>query len=144
MKSYLLIIYISMFLMHSCTDDNTNQNQVNDVINAVQSGTWKITYFNDSGNNETSHFAGYNFTFQANGVVNAVSTSNTVTGTWSVTSSGSSNSSGNKFNLNFGEIAPFDDLNDDWDIQESSSTVIKLMDVSGGSGEIDYLTFEKN
>ncbi len=28
----------------------------------VESGTWRITNFNDSGQDETSDFTGYNFT----------------------------------------------------------------------------------
>jgi len=38
---------------------------------------------------------------------------------------------------------PFDELNDDWHILNETSTKIQLEDVSGGSGEIDLLTFEK-
>ena len=38
----------------------------------------------------------------------------------------------------------FEDLNDDWDIVSSSSTRIDLIDISGGNGETDMLTFEKN
>jgi hypothetical protein len=38
----------------------------------------------------------------------------------------------------------FEDLNDDWDFISQSANKIELLDVSGGSGETDYLTFEKN
>jgi hypothetical protein len=38
----------------------------------------------------------------------------------------------------------FEDLNDDWDIISRSSTKIELIDISGGNGGTDYLTFEKN
>jgi len=138
------IFAIASFLLISCSDDDSNTNQVNDVTNSVQTGSWKITYFNDSGDDETYHFTAYSFTFQSGGTVTAVSSSNTVNGTWSITSSSSSSSSGNKFNLNMGSNDPFEELNDDWDIQENSNTKIKLMDVSGGNGGIDYLTFEKN
>jgi hypothetical protein len=36
-----------------------------------------------------------------------------------------------------------DDLSDDWDILSYSATKIELIDVSGGNGGTDYLTFEK-
>jgi hypothetical protein len=34
-------------------------------------------------------------------------------------------------------------LNDDWDILELNNSVIKLIDISGGNGGTDYLTFER-
>lgn len=144
MKSIFLYGAILIFGMTlSSCDDNSDNNQVSNVNDDVQSGTWKITSFIDSGKDETYHFTNYGFEFQGGGVVTAVSSSNTISGTWSITT-GSSSSSSNKFNLNFGPDDPFEDLNDDWDIQENSSKKIILMDVSGGNGGTDYLTFEKN
>lgn len=35
-------------------------------------------------------------------------------------------------------------LSDDWDVLERTDTKIRLIDVSGGNGGTDYLTFEKN
>lgn len=138
---YGVVLFFGITL--SSCDDKSDKNQVKNVTDDVQTGTWKITSFIDSGKDETYHFTSYSFDFQGGGVVTAVSSSNTVTGTWSVTS-GSSSSSNNKFNLNFGPDDPFEDLNDDWDIQENSSNKIKLIDVSGGNGGTDYLTFERN
>jgi hypothetical protein len=72
--------------------------------------------------------------------VQAVSPANTVEGTWSTRRSSNGSS---KLVLNFAAGEPFEELNDDWDITETSNTLIKLRDVSGGNGEIDYLTLEK-
>ncbi|MCB0382605.1 MAG: hypothetical protein KDD05_04705, partial [Psychroserpens sp.] len=38
----------------------------------------------------------------------------------------------------------FEDLNDDWDIVSTSSNTIELIDISGGNGGTDFLTFERN
>jgi putative transposase len=38
----------------------------------------------------------------------------------------------------------FDDLSDDWDIVSIDATTINLIDVSGGNGGTDRLTFKKN
>jgi hypothetical protein len=143
----ITIIFIagSLFMTSCSKDDNSidTSDKVNEISSFAQSGTWKVTYFNDSGTDETYHFTGYNFTFGSGGTVTAVNGSATQTGTWSVTS-GSSSSSSNKFNLNFSDVEPFDELNDDWDILEYTSAIIKLKDISGGNGGIDYLTYEKN
>ena len=37
----------------------------------------------------------------------------------------------------------FEELNDDWDVVSQSATKIELIDVSGGNGGTDYLTFER-
>jgi hypothetical protein len=47
-------------------------------------------------------------------------------------------------NIGFASPAEFADLTDDWDVAERTGTRIKLVDVSGGNGGTDYLTFEKN
>ena len=75
-------------------------------------------------------------------------------GIWSVVD-GSGNSSsdddGNStddddFNILFSVPATsdFDDLNDDWDIISVTANKIELIDISGGNGGTDFLTFEKN
>ncbi len=126
--------------MFSCDDDNSSSGNTAAVENTLLSDTWRITYFFDDGD-ETNHFTGYTFTFQEGGEVSATKTGSTVDGTWSVTSS---SSGGLKLNLDFGTTTPFDELNDDWKIVERTDTRIRLEDVSGGSGETDYLTFERN
>lgn len=46
--------------------------------------------------------------------------------------------------FNFNLSNEFEDLSDDWDIISQSSTKIELIDVSGGNGGTDYLSFQKN
>lgn len=148
----LLICFVST----SCsTDDNNNAEQIAQIKTFAQSGTWKITRFIDSGVNETSDFTGYNFTFEDNGTLTATNGTNTLSGSWSVTNDSSSSSDDDNsddssndidFNIFFAVLASnnFEDLNDDWDIVSTSATTIQLIDVSGGNGGTDFLTFEKN
>jgi hypothetical protein len=100
----------------------------------------------DSGVNETSNFTGYNFTFASNNVLTAAGNGMTTSGTWSVTDSNSNDDTLNDldFNIAFTTPANFVDLTDDWDIVSRTDTKIQLIDVSGGNGGTDYLTFEKN
>ena len=39
--------------------------------------------------------------------------------------------------------AEFMDLSDDWDVINITDSKIELIDVSGGNGGTDYLTFER-
>jgi len=148
-KISILAILLCAFIFVSCSsdDDNTTSNNSQATLqNIVQSGTWRITKFIDSGTDETNHFTGYNFTFISSGVLNANNGTNNYDGTWSITDSNSNDDSIDDldFNINFNLTNDFQDLNDDWDFISQSSTKIELIDISGGSGGTDYLTFEKN
>ena len=132
----------SLLFALSCTKESID---IAKVKSNVQTGTWRISKFIDSGVDETNYFTGYNFTFNSSGVLNANNGTNNYNGTWSITDSNSNDDSRNDldFNIYFNLTNNFLDLNDDWDIISQSSTKIELIDVSGGNGGTDYLTFEK-
>ncbi len=113
-------------------------------MSTASAGTWRITYFYDTDKEETAGFTGYNFTFGSS--LTATNGTNTYTGTWSVSDTNSSDDSLEDlhFNILFSSPAAFANLSDEWNIQERTDTKIKLIDVSGGNGGTDYLTFEKN
>lgn len=151
---YGLLIMLSFTLMSfNCSDDDdggsnsNNSQQIAQIEDTAQSGTWRISNFNDSGQNETSDFTGYSFEFNSNGTLVASNGSNTVNGSWSVTDSSSSSSDDDiDFNIFFQvpNDSDFEDLNDDWDVVSISSNKIELIDISGGNGGTDLLTFEMN
>lgn len=136
MLFYSLLLGITLSVTSCDRSDNidSNTNQI------VTSGSWRITLFIDSGNNETSDFAGYTFTFNTGGNLAAMKNGNTVNGTWSVSASS------NKFNIDLGPKTaanqPLGELTEDWKILSSSATEIKLTDDNASSSE--FLTFTKN
>ena len=111
---------------------------ISNINNNISNGTWRITLFTDSGNDETGDFSGYSFTFGDNGVLTATKAGSSKTGTW--------NNNNNDFNIDIGEKTdsnkPLGELTDDWDIISKSSTEIKLKDDNNASAE--FLTFQKN
>lgn len=158
---FRLSLLLFSVVIVGCSNDDDNQNNNNDnttsadqTTQIMEEGTWRITNFIDSGDDETADFNGYAFTFLANGTVNAVKGNETVSGTWSITDDNSNSSSdddGNSsddddFNLFFPvpDTNKFEDLNDDWDFVSISNTKIELIDISGGNGGTDLLTFERN
>ncbi|WP_320814934.1 hypothetical protein [Flavobacterium sp.] len=147
-KFSLVMLFVFTTLSMCSNDDNpsSSTNNPTDVINIVNTGTWRVTYYYDTDHEETSSFNGYNFTFGANNVLTASSGTNNYTGTWSVTDSNSNDDSISDldFNIAFSSPLQFEELTDDWEIIEKSTTMIKLKDVSGGNGGTDYLTFTKN
>lgn len=157
LRPIALVLSISLALFSCSTDDDSNNNDQNNngngqsaqqVADMAQSGTWIVSSFIDSGQDETNDFAGYTFDFQTDGTLVATNGNQTLNGTWSVTSSNSNDDddSDNDFNIFFpvDEDHDFDDLNDDWDIVSANDNRIELLDVSGGNGGTDRLVFTKN
>lgn len=133
-----LILFLGLA---ACTNNDDVTISKNSVTNTVMNGTWRITSFIDSGNDETNHFNGYNFTFGGSNVLMATNGANTFTGTWSVTNSSSGKV---EFNIAFAAPPDFEELTEDWDVISMTSTKIDLKHVSGGGGGTDYLTLQKN
>lgn len=104
----------------------------------LTSGTWRITYFYDDGD-ETSSFTGYSFTFNANWTSIAIKNATSINGTWTTYL----DSGNTKLDLSF-DGDTLDEIEDDWRVTEYSATEIRLKDVSGGNGGTDYLYFTKN
>ena len=145
-----LLVYVLVFTFSSCSNDdndssNSNTNQTI-IENTIQSGTWRVTKYRDSGDDETNHFSGYTFTFSANNTLIAVNGNITNTGSWSITDSNSSddNMDDLDFNISFTSPPNFEELTEDWEIISRTDAKIELIHVSGGNGGTDYLTFEKN
>jgi hypothetical protein len=149
----VLLLSTTLFSAMCSSDDGPNssnniQDQIDQVENTAVSGSWVITYFFDTDQEETSNYNGYSFDFAANGVLTATNVTNTYTGTWSVTDDSNSMDDSSSdddidFNIFFSTPEDFAELSDDWDIISHTSTQIKLIDVSGGNGGTDYLTFVK-
>ncbi|MDH5413355.1 MAG: hypothetical protein OEW87_04395 [Flavobacteriaceae bacterium] len=152
MKKYFLsaVLTLGLFLLtFSCSSDKVmtdNSAEIKQISDMAKSGIWRITNYNDSGQDETSDYTGYSFTFNENGTLIATNGTNTYSGTWSVSDDSSSDDNPDDidFNIFFASPPNFEELSDDWDISSSSSVKIELIDVSGGNGGTDLLTFEKN
>ena len=140
-----LFFVFSVVCVSSCKKDDTSTLE-GQIRSNIEDGKWRISKFIDSGTDETGNFTGYNFDFGPSGSVTATNGTNSYNGTWSITDSNSDddNLSDLDFNLNFNVTNNFQDLNDNWDFISQTETKIELIDVSGGNGGTDYLTFVKN
>ena len=133
---FLYTVLIAANFLFACSPGSSSGDNSNPTQN-VTAGSWKVTLFTDSGNDETTDFAGYTFVFNSNGVLNATKNSVTQNGTWS--------SGSGKFNIDLGPKdntnKPLGELTDDWIIISSSATELKLKDDNSSSAE--HLTFTK-
>ena len=121
----------------SCKKDDNPASSAPTLSNNIQQGKWRISSYINSGNDETSHYTGYEFQFNPNGSVTAVNSTTSVSGTWSY----GSDDSTVKLILGF-TTSPFTELSDDWHVIQHTTSIIQLIDESGGNGGTDYLTFQ--
>lgn len=79
----LLTLSVSLMSAMCSSDDdgdsNNNSQEIAQIENEVESGTWRVSSFIDSGQDETNDFTGYNFTFDANGTLTATNGNTTYT-----------------------------------------------------------------
>lgn len=135
---------VGLLVLSACKKDDVKA--IEAIESEMASGSWRITRYVDSGNDETSDFAGYNFTFSSSGALSATNGIATYSGTWSVNDSNSNDDSEDDvdFSIYLSATGNFESLNDDWDISSHSSTSLSLIDISGGNGGTDELVFTKN
>lgn len=112
------------------------------LSNILTSGSWHISYC-FHGNDATGYYSGYNFTFLSNGNINVVKNGNTIEGDWDINDNGGMFQ---RLDLHF-DGSQLHDIETNWDVQEFTSTYIRLRKSSGGGGQgpqQTYLSFTKN
>jgi hypothetical protein len=145
MKKILILLALVVFASCSSDDDsgNVNTNEFENIKNTLIQGEWKVSKLIDGQSDYTADFESFVFTFNEDGTVVAQNDLFTENGTWAYDNSSSSSDSSEELILQFSEMTPFDEINDDWDIVSVSNSKIELSDVSGGNGDVELLTFVK-
>lgn len=131
LKALSVILVAHTLLSSTCSK---NDDVVSPGTGGNIAGSWKVSYYWDNTKDETAKFSGYAFTFNSNGQLTAVKGSNTVTGSWTETSS--------KLIIDFGADPVLSDMNDDWLKTEKTITTIKVKDDNPARDE--RLEFVKN
>ncbi len=100
----------------------------------LESGSWQISLFIEDFDNETDDFAGYVFTFNTNGTVEARKGNTTRSGSWGTyTDDGET-----EFQMSFPYADYFDELSDDWYLKINTSEKIRF---EGSNPNEDVLVF---
>ncbi|MFA7273389.1 MAG: hypothetical protein WC044_05940 [Crocinitomicaceae bacterium] len=135
-----LLIFAFPILLSAC-----NKVKPKSVEKDITGGQWKITLFSEDGEDHLNDFSSYTFSFDENGTVVGTNGSQNISGTWAVEKDKSNDDSSSDvdFILTFPTTNNFDELSDDWDIVTQTNSKLELIDVSGGNGGTDLLTFEK-
>ena len=126
-----------------CDEDDDNDYNDDDIddselVDVLIDGQWVISLFIDD-EDKTANFTGYIFTFNADGTASATNGTNEVTGTWET----DGDSGELEFELEFGDQSPFDELDEDWELIEFDTTIIRLVEEDDDGDDDAFLTFEK-
>ena len=127
---------ILMMLVISCSNKSNDITPSNSSGN-LQQNTWKVSHYEEKGNDETSKFNGYQISFEKNGILKLSNTTESFTGSWSIgNSSDDSSSSSQKLVISVSGNYVADHLQNDWVIIEQSDIQITLQDDSSNHTEI--------
>lgn len=125
----VLMVLPLMLVLFACSKNNDADNNNPPYTN----GTWVVHLFTDSGSDETSDFAGYDFVFATDGKLTATKLGVTTTGTWATRTDDGLQ----KLDLNLVTTdAVLLHVNNDWVILSSSASLMELGDDNGASGEV--------
>ncbi|PKB18202.1 hypothetical protein [Flavobacterium sp. 5] len=140
---YVLLIVVVMATFVSCSNEDSKTG-ANDVSDAVKDGTWKVSYFAESGDDKTQDYKGYSFTFRDNSILTASKGTNSYTGVWSASkSSNDDDISSTIFMVTFDTPEVLINLSGNWKVVENTGNVLQLKDDSSGDSTIGHLYFEK-
>lgn len=112
----------------------SNSGSTDDFIDVLTNGTWRISYYHEGDDDETIVYNGYVFTFNTDNTITITKNSATFNGTWLFYEEDGVDI----LEIDF-EDDPLDDLDDDWELLEFSSTLIQLKE----EGDEEYLNFTK-
>lgn len=142
MRKILILLTIAVFASCSSDDDSgdANTNEFEQIETTLPQGEWEVSKLINGQSDHTTDFESFVFTFNEDGTVVAQNDLFTENGTWAYDNFSSSEE---ELVLQFGQMTPFDRLNDDWEIVSVTNSKVELSDISGGNGDLELLTFTK-
>jgi hypothetical protein len=114
-----LVLFLAVLLVASIGGCSNNNND--DLTNTITTGTWRVSYYINNGNEDTSLFRGYVFTFRPDGTVSVTRPSLPLAlGTWNEYNNDS------RFDLDFDQMGLLEKLDEDWVVARVDDDAILL------------------
>jgi len=128
--AFLLIVCSSTFFIR-CTP--SRQEYLSSTKEILSTGKWTVNYFY-AGQNQTSYFSNYQFSFQNNGIVICSVDSTIVNGNWSIIHD-LNNNDVLVININSQQTSLMQ-LNASWNVTDKSTSAIGMKD--SNSAELQF------
>lgn len=147
----MAIIAIILLVMTSCNKDNddilSTSAEAAELNLIMKQGSWTISNFVKNDENLTADFKGYDFSFEENNVLQAISSTDQISGSWRA-----SNDSGSEydsyydldFNIFFSASTSFESLTSNYNVVSATSNEVKLEMKPNAASNTGSLTFIKN
>jgi len=120
----VLLISVIVSLSVSCKkEDNGPAVSTLSASAIITSGSWRVSYYHESGDDHTINFSGYTFTFSSNGTMTATNSSGTTSGTWKI-----DDRNKNEFHMDLGSASPCSVMNHGWLIISKTSSEMGIKD----------------
>lgn len=150
-KRIFIPVLFCLFMLNVASmcssDENSNSTELDQINANLRTGTWRITTFNDNGNDNVSQFNNRVFTFNEDGTITVTLLGTTLveTSSYSVTSSNQNSQNTTMTYLNIGFESPSNlaILFGNWEIDSWSNSEIELHDPTGVNGGPINLVFTK-
>jgi hypothetical protein len=124
-----LVVFLALLMLApfvGCTNDD-------DLTDTITNGTWRVSYYIEGGDDDTSLFSGYVFTFKSDGTVSVVRPSLPVApGTWN------EHDSDLRLDLDFGKSGLLERLNEDWFVDEVNDDEIFLHEPGAPFNQVEF------
>ena len=105
----------------------------------LNEGTWLVANFINGGVSETDNYKDYVLDFMTDGTVTATKNSDVVNGTWHVVY----DSGKLKLILNFSDITPFKEFNEDWIAVDVKTARVEVKHIDSGTNAESKIVFER-
>jgi hypothetical protein len=132
--AFLFVMLIAISFSACTREDNPSTAKVADKI---QQSSWRVANFVDTGVNETVNYDGFVLTFKQDLTVTAIKGTDTINGTYTVSVDDDDDEDETELTLNFNAPAPWNELNDEWDISNNMRNGLEMDDMTGDDADDD-------
>lgn len=137
----LIYVFALTFFLSSCDEGDKDPNMLaseENLVNAVENSSWRISLFIEEGIDETSDYAGITLNFIPDGAIEAFEGGQLLErGTWRTLRDDGEL----EFWITFTQNELLEEISDDWFLVTMNSTEIQLME--DDDAEKDFLTLTK-
>ena len=113
-----LVLFLALLVVASFAGCSNNDDDLTDTITT---GTWRVSYLSDDGDEDTSLFHGYVFSFRPDGTVLVTRQGlPSALGTWN------EYNNDNRFDLDFDQTGLLQKLDEDWVVASVNDDAILL------------------
>ena len=131
---FVLFALLVVIAITSCSKPDADANPNFSLTELLTSSAWKITFCSEAGNDRSSNFEGYTFSFLTSGKMIASTASENSMGSWN------NENSASILNITINGNSPMPYLNKIWSVTSTeNSTIILQNDNSGLITEIHFV-----